>query len=135
LIIITEQQHAQDARYLAPVMPRVRTNKMKTIRTILTTKRRRYLMAVILMLMLFSIFIVIGAKKPDFLLLGFLIIPVIIAILFGLRFSVRCPNCGETLAFALSWPPTWDLSVSKKIKFCKFCGVNLDKEIEFNNNK
>jgi len=59
-------------------------------------------------------------------LLGFISAMVYV---LGLLFYVRCPSCKGNLGYALSWPVTWVLSVSKEIKFCQFCGTSLDKEI------
>lgn len=44
-------------------------------------------------------------------------------------FGIRCPKCKGMLGYALSWPIGKWLNLSEKIKFCQFCGVNLDSEI------
>ena len=44
-------------------------------------------------------------------------------------FVIRCPKCRGSIGYAVSYPGTpW--SVSKKIRFCPFCGVPFDSEIE-----
>ncbi|MFH1092749.1 MAG: hypothetical protein V1739_01180 [Candidatus Omnitrophota bacterium] len=63
--------------------------------------------------------------------------PIVILIPFALFmimcfyaiFGIRCPQCRGILGYAVSWPMGKWLNISEKIKFCPFCGVNLDSEI------
>jgi hypothetical protein len=50
------------------------------------------------------------------------------AVLFSL-FGIRCPKCRGALGYALQWPPKW-FGISEKIRFCLFCGVELDAELD-----
>jgi hypothetical protein len=113
----------------------VRTNIMKTIRTILTKKHRRSLLAVIFSIVILFISIKLGRINLIFIIIGFSCFLFGIFLFLSLQFAVRCPECGGILGFALNWPPTWDLSVPKQIKYCQFCGVSLDKEIESEDKK
>lgn len=45
-------------------------------------------------------------------------------------FGIRCPKCKGVLGYALAWPLGKRLNISEKIKFCPFCGVDFDSEIE-----
>jgi len=72
----------------------------------------------------------LGTENKAFFVFGFIGFIVAMGLTVSLLFFVRCPSCKNNLGYALSWPTTWDLKVSDKIKFCQFCGVNLDKEIE-----
>ena len=47
-----------------------------------------------------------------------------------LLFGIRCPKCKGVLGYVVSWPPGKWLDISEKIKFCPFCGIELDSEIE-----
>jgi hypothetical protein len=69
-----------------------------------------------------------GLTIKAFMIIGLLGFAALMACVAGLLFLVRCPACGGILGYALSWPATWDLSVSKRIKYCQFCGVDLDPE-------
>lgn len=69
-----------------------------------------------------------GTTIKAFAAVGLIGFAVAMACIMTLMFSVRCPLCGGNLGFAVAWPATWDLSVSKGIKFCQFCGVSLDEE-------
>jgi len=44
-------------------------------------------------------------------------------------FGLRCPNCKNNLGYTIQYPSAF-WKVSDKLKFCPFCGVELDKEIE-----
>jgi hypothetical protein len=103
---------------------------MTTIREILSRKRRRYILAFIVLIPITAILFKLGSINSIFVLLGFACFPLAALLLLGLRFSVRCPECGGILGFSLDWPITWNFSVSNEIKFCQRCGVSLDKEIE-----
>jgi len=65
-----------------------------------------------------------------FAIIGMIGFAVAIGCVVVMMFWVRCPSCGGNPGYALSWPATWDLSVSKRIRFCQFCGLDLDKEID-----
>jgi hypothetical protein len=68
-----------------------------------------------------------GSHSKEFPLLIF--IPFIgfgVCVLF-LLFGLRCPKCKNNLGYTLQ-SSFW--RISKKLKFCPFCGVSLDTEIE-----
>lgn len=44
--------------------------------------------------------------------------------------GIRCPKCKGALGYAICWPYGKWLNISEKIKFCPFCGIELDSEIE-----
>jgi hypothetical protein len=49
--------------------------------------------------------------------------------------KLPCPLCGGNLAGAInigswSWKINWKLGIPSQVKFCQYCGVSLDKEIE-----
>jgi hypothetical protein len=54
---------------------------------------------------------------------------------FLLWFKMPCPLCGGNLGGAIntpgwSWKIKWQLGIPSQIKFCQYCGVSFDKEIE-----
>lgn len=102
---------------------------METIRTKLTRKRRRLSLAALVAIIVFAAGMKAGMRVEAFIIVGLLGFAVAMGCIVALLFAVRCPSCGGNLGYALSWPATWDLSVSKEIKFCQFCGTSLDKEI------
>ena len=103
---------------------------MKTIRDRLTKKRKRLMLWMIPGYFCFVVGMPATNITPWFLILGLAGVAFVFVISLILIFGIRCPNCGGNLSYALTWPATWDFSVSKKIKFCPFCGVSLDKEFE-----
>ncbi len=44
-------------------------------------------------------------------------------------FGIRCPQCRGPLGYAISYPPKGFFSISERIRFCQFCGVELDSEL------
>ena len=51
-----------------------------------------------------------------------------VAVIYAL-FMIRCAKCKGNLGYAIAWPPGKLFSISDKIKYCPFCGVNFDSEI------
>ncbi len=50
---------------------------------------------------------------------------------FIIRYKMPCPSCGGNLGHAINWiDSSWEIAIPERIKFCQYCGVNLDKEIE-----
>ncbi len=103
---------------------------METIRNKLTRKRRRLYLYIFIAFVVFAIGMMLGTENKLFIVFGLIGFVAAMGFTIGLLFFVRCPSCRGNLGYALSWPTTWDLSVSKKIKFCQFCGISLDKGIE-----
>lgn len=108
---------------------------MGTIRNNLTRKRQWLYIAALVAVAVFAGGMKTGMKIEAFLIIGLLGFIALMGCVAALLFMVRCPVCGGNLGYALSWPATWNLSVSEQIKFCQFCGVSLDKEIELKNSK
>ena len=46
-----------------------------------------------------------------------------------LHFAIRCPICKGNLGLAF-WGSVYILVISKKIKYCPYCGSNIDEENE-----
>jgi hypothetical protein len=62
----------------------------------------------------------------------YLIVPGMVAFFAAasyLVFFLRCPRCRGPIGNAINYPGGF-LSVSPRIRFCPFCGVALDSELE-----
>ena len=69
-----------------------------------------------------------GAQPPWF----FVAIPGFVVFFAGtwyLLFFLRCPRCQGRIGYTVSYM-SWPFSVSRRIRFCPFCGVALDSELE-----
>jgi hypothetical protein len=70
-----------------------------------------------------------GAEPPW---LFFVVFPGFAAFFAGtwyLMFGLRCPRCRGRIGYTVSYMSS-PFSVSRKIRFCPFCGVALDSELE-----
>ena len=47
-----------------------------------------------------------------------------------LLLGIRCPRCRNRLGYAISYPCGRWYGISEKIRFCCFCGVELDSELD-----
>jgi len=54
-------------------------------------------------------------------------IPFLGSILY-LNFGIHCPKCKSRLGTLLLYSLDMKISLSKKFRFCPFCGVDLDSE-------
>jgi hypothetical protein len=52
------------------------------------------------------------------------------AILTYLYFGVRCPNCRNSISYLSYLPKGGAFRLSKNLRFCPFCGVSLDTEVD-----
>lgn len=104
---------------------------MDTIRDRLNRKRRHLILWMFLALFC-SIAGMIASELISqwFLVLGLGSFAVSMFIILLFYLGIRCPKCEGNIGYALTWPPTWNMSVSKKIRFCPFCGVSLDTEMK-----
>jgi hypothetical protein len=50
-----------------------------------------------------------------------------------LNYGLRCPKCNGMVSYAVCWPvdPRF-IYISEKVKFCPFCGVEMDSQIKEN---
>ena len=112
---------------------------METIRTKLSRKKRKLVITMFfgfLILLAGMIVDIIGIIPIDWiwlLIIGGGLIVVIPN--FLLWFKMPCSLCGGNLGGAIntpswSWKIKWKLGIPSEIKFCQYCGVSLDKEIE-----
>ena len=49
-------------------------------------------------------------------------------VIWFVHFGIRCPRCNENLSYAV-FSVGNPFSVSKKIKYCLYCGVAFDTEL------
>ena len=103
---------------------------MKTIRDELSRKRKRLFLGILAAFVCYAAGMIATEISKWFLILGLGGFSAALAFVLCLMFVVRCPSCGGNLGYALCWPSKWNYSVSEKIKFCQFCGVSFDKEME-----
>jgi len=102
-----------------------------TIRSRLTAQRRKGWLACLIGWLVF-VAGMIGATMVN----GWLGLLIVVGFLvFGgsvlyLLFGIRCPRCRNPLGYAIHYPQGRWFGVSEKIRFCCFCGVELDSELE-----
>jgi hypothetical protein len=65
---------------------------------------------------------------PIFPLIGF---GVAFISIFYAFYGIRCPKCNGLFGY-ITMNLGGPFAVSKKVKFCPFCGVNIDTEIHSN---
>jgi hypothetical protein len=107
---------------------------METIRTKLSRKKKKLVFTGFfgfLILIAGMIGIIVNQWFWVLLIAGGFIIVIANSVLW---FKLSCPLCGGNLGGAIntpswSWKIDWKLGVSSQIKFCQYCGVSLDKEI------
>ena len=51
-----------------------------------------------------------------------------IAVVWFYHFGIRCPRCKENLSYTVG-PVGGPFNVSRKIRFCPYCGVAFDTEL------
>lgn len=108
---------------------------METIRTKLSRRRKKLVLTMFLgflILVAGMIGIIVNHWFWTLFIAGGLIM---VMANFVLWFKLPCPLCGGNLGGAInipssSWKIDWKLGVPSQVKFCQYCGVSLDKEIE-----
>ena len=103
---------------------------MDTIRYTVNRKRKQLVLLILCAFLCFAAGVVM-AKAISWLFSILALAAVVCAYIFilVLYFDVRCPRCNGNIGYTVAWPPTWNMSVSNKIKYCPFCGVSLDAKI------
>jgi len=109
---------------------------METTRTKLSRKRRKLVLTMVSGFLILLVGIIAVSISHWFWVLivgGGLIILVPNFILW---YKMPCQSCGGNLGHAINWvdwstwKPNWKIAIPERIKFCQYCGVSLDKEIE-----
>ena len=110
---------------------------MERIRDKISRKRRSLMLLMLPGIVCFAGGMILGEQTAGlFLAVGLAGFFCMFAVVLLMLFAIRCPRCGGNLGYAVAWPTTWNYSVSPEIRFCQFCGVDLDtdmKEISPNN--
>ena len=96
-----------------------------TIRTYIKSKRRQAFLVGIVGFALLVTASVIGQGFPALVFLGFVMFAG--AILYQL-FAIRCPRCRGNLGGPLAYA-SGPIGVSRRVRFCLYCGVELDTAI------
>jgi hypothetical protein len=71
----------------------------------------------------------LSGGEPPWLFVAFPGFAVFLAGTFYLFFFLRCPRCRGAIGYTVSHL-SGPFSVSRRIRFCPFCGVALDSELE-----
>lgn len=100
-----------------------------TIRTIINKKKRMISIITYTGFAFFAIGIFVS-ERSDYLplipLIGFAV--AFLSILYAF-FGIRCPRCNGQFGYIAMYLGT-PFSISKKIKYCPFCGVDIDTELK-----
>lgn len=100
-----------------------------TIRDALTRKKRNATVIAYAGLVIFALGMAISAGEGPWLVVGVIGFALFCAGTLYLFFFLKCPACGGRIGYTVSYP-SGPFSVSRKIRYCPFCGVSLDSEVE-----
>jgi len=97
------------------------------------TRKKIYLLGFLSWVLILAVMVFSATQKNDsFSALILIPFALFMFVCFYSIFGIRCPKCKGMLGYALVWPLGKWLNISEKIKFCPFCGVELDSEIKIN---
>ena len=100
-----------------------------TLRELLVRSKRKAALVTYVGFAWFVTWMALGGAQPPWL---FIALPGLAAFLAGtwyLVFFLSCPRCRGRIGYTVSYMSN-PFSISRKIRFCPFCGVALDSEIE-----
>jgi hypothetical protein len=100
-----------------------------TIRSQLSSKKRRAMIIAYSGLAFFILGMIISDKTGGLPVVPFVGFVVFFVSLMYLMWGVRCPNCKGNLGYLAMYCGT-PFSVSNKIKYCWFCGIDIDTELK-----
>ena len=102
---------------------------MTTIRAYLQRQKRRRYAVSLAGFALFALGAILSQLNQILFVVAFAGMAMIVAGML-LTWAIRCPRCGQCLGQMLvSAPWSWAWTVSASMKFCPFCGVELDSEL------
>jgi hypothetical protein len=103
-----------------------------TIRSQIGRKKRRLLIIAYSGMAFFLLGMLLSGKFESFPIFPFIGFAVFMASIGYAFWGIRCPRCAGNFGIvAMYWGSPF--SVSKKIKFCPFCGIDIDTELKGQN--
>jgi len=102
-----------------------------TVREVIARRKRKASIVTYSEVVLLVLGMILGAGGPPWLMVA---IPGFVVFLAGtlyLLFFLRCPACAGAIGYTVSYSSS-PFSISRKIRFCPFCGIALDSELEMN---
>lgn len=100
-----------------------------TLRESIVRRKRMGAIVTHLGLAWFLAWMALSHAQPPWLFVAFPGFAVFLAGTWYLVFFLRCPRCRGRIGYTVSYMSS-PFSVSRKIRFCPFCGVALDSELE-----
>ena len=100
-----------------------------TLRDALTRQKRKATVVAYAGFAVFALSMAVGAGERPWLVAGMVGFVLFGAGILYLLFFLKCPACGGRIGYTVSYPSAI-FSVSRKIRYCPFCGVSLDSEVE-----
>jgi hypothetical protein len=100
-----------------------------TIRSHISRKKRKIFIVTYSGLLFFILGIILSTTlgiMPLVPFIGFAVFFVSIACAF---WGIRCPHCKGNFGYIAMYHGS-PFSVSKKVKYCPFCGIDIDTELE-----
>ena len=103
---------------------------MKTmkIREMINTQKRKAVIAVSSGMFVFIVCFMISTVYTSMFSVGLIGFAVAMGGITFLEFGLSCPQCRGRIGYAVNNPGR-PFSVSPKIRYCPFCGVTLDSNI------
>jgi len=101
-----------------------------TVRDYLNKKIVRVYIIMLICFVLFAVLIIF--ERPAGLTALLPITPFIgfVACIVYLNFGIRCPDCKNPVAYLSFMSFGGYFCISKKIRFCPFCGIEMDLDID-----
>jgi len=100
-----------------------------TARDVLNKQKRSVAILLYLNMVIFLVGLLFSLLFPGFAIVGFWGFGIFIVTLGYAYFGIRCPVCKAF--WGIQAMRAWSLlSISRKLRFCPYCGIDLDSEDE-----
>jgi hypothetical protein len=100
-----------------------------TIRLLTNARKKKVFLVLYSCVSVFIISVLLSNIHPTLIILGILgFAGAFITLIHTYYKGIRCPKCENAWGF-LAMQTGGPFSLSKKLKFCPFCGVNLDLDL------
>ena len=100
-----------------------------TIRSLTNARKKKVSLVLYSCMSVFIIGVLLGNVHPALIILGILgFAGAFITLIYTYYNGIRCPKC-ENAWGLLAMQTGGPFSLSKKLRFCPFCGANLDSDL------